>query len=145
MCWLGDNDGHQRSERCKGRSESTSCNAEERSLYTGSTSDAKVQKTSEVPLVQCIDLIIDVTVCGDTKYDPSGQCRRRKKLLRLGFSLQQGGPAREIYPGSIWYGEEVCGQLPGDLSERFHSETFSAGSPSAAGAATSPSPLLCPL
>ena len=65
---------------------STSCNAEERSLNTGSTSHAKVQKTLEVPLVQCIDLIVHVTVYGNTKYEPSGQYRRRKKLLRFGFS-----------------------------------------------------------
>ena len=34
------------------------------------------------PLVQYIDLIVDVTVCGNTKYEPSRQYRRRKKLLR---------------------------------------------------------------
>ena len=33
------------------------------------------------PLVQYIDLIVDVTVCFNTKYEPSRQYRRRKKLL----------------------------------------------------------------
>ena len=50
--------------------------------------------------------------------------------------LSQGGPTLEIYPGSILHGEKVYGQLPGDPSERFHSETFSAESPGAAEAAT---------
>ena len=35
------------------------------------------------PLVQYIDLIVDVTVCFNTKYEPSRQYRRRKKLLRM--------------------------------------------------------------
>ena len=41
------------------------------------------------PLVQHIALIVDVTVCGNTKYEPSSQYRRRKKLLSFGFSFQK--------------------------------------------------------
>ena len=57
------------------------------------------------------------------------------------IDLPQGGPTPETYPGSVWYGEKVNDQLPGDLSERFHSESFRAGSPGAAEAATPAEPL----
>ena len=92
-------------------------------------------------------------MCGGTKYEPSEEYRRQE-VARARFltpekhmpverhrqvsmsqevksliDLPQGGPTPEIYPGSIWYGEKVHGQLPGELIERFHSESFSAGSP----------------
>ena len=55
-----------------------------------------------------------------------------QELKKNLIDLPLGGPTPAIYPGSIWYGEKVFGQLPGDLSERFHSESFSAGLPGAA-------------
>ena len=42
-------------------------------MNTETTSHAEVQKTLEDLLVQYIDFVIDVTVCGDTKYKPSRQ------------------------------------------------------------------------
>ena len=49
----------------------------------------KVDGTGEAPQVQHIDRIVDLTVCGNTKYEPSRQYRRRKKLLWFGFSFQE--------------------------------------------------------
>ena len=46
---------------------------------------ARVLESTEnlgAPLVQYIALIVDVTVYGNTKCEPSRQYRRRKKLLR---------------------------------------------------------------
>ena len=44
-------------------------------------------KTSGVLLVQYIDLIIDVKVCGDTKYDPSGQ--KTKEVAQARFLITE--------------------------------------------------------
>ena len=54
----------------------------------------EVQGTMEVPQGQCIDRIVDVTVCGNTKYDPSEQCtsgqhRKRWRLMQRRSSMIQ--------------------------------------------------------
>ena len=47
----------------------------------------KYMEPGEVAQVQHIDRIVVLTVCGNTKYEPSRQCRRRKKLLWFGFTF----------------------------------------------------------
>ena len=54
----------------------------------------EVQGTMEVPQGQHIDRIVDVTVSGNTKYVPSGQCtsrqhRRRWRLFQRQSSMIQ--------------------------------------------------------
>ena len=58
----------------------------------------EVQGTMEVPQGQCIDRIVDVTVCCNTKYNPSEQCtsrqhkRRWRLFQRQSSMIQKDGP-----------------------------------------------------
>ena len=141
---LGHSDRCQSSERCKGRSKSTKSGSLtelwiyqlkcrrtflEHWIYVA----RKVQKTLEVTLVQYIDLIVDVTVCGNTGQYDERSCPGSVSRAATGDNvregektivLPQGCPTQEICPGSTLYGEKVHGQLPGDLSESFHSENL---------------------
>ena len=60
------------------------CTANPR-LILAATGARDLESTENLggPLVQDIDLFVDVTVCGNTKYEPSRQYRGRKKLLGM--------------------------------------------------------------
>ena len=72
-----------------------------------------MQKTEEVAQVRFLFPEKHVPV---HTHQPVSISQDAKNLV----DLTQGGPTQEIHPGLTWYGEKDCGQLPGDLSERFH-------------------------